>query len=87
MLWFAMATDPATERQAPTWYVGKAEEFGQARGWLQVRSDAERPVVGPHSDPHGDVLVRPVGHNGLPRFILFNLYVDTSEFPKIRKKK
>ena len=43
MLWFAMATDPATERQAPTWYVGKAEEFGQARGWLQVRSDAERP--------------------------------------------
>ena len=43
MLWFAMATDPATERQAPTWYVGKAKEFGQARGWLQVRSDAERP--------------------------------------------
>ena len=41
MLWFAMATDPATERQAPTWYVGKAEEFGQARGWLQVRSAAD----------------------------------------------
>ena len=38
MLWFAMATD------GPTWYVGKREEFGQPRGWLQVKSDAASPA-------------------------------------------
>jgi hypothetical protein len=31
MLWFCFASDGT-----PTWYVGKEEEFGQARGWLQV---------------------------------------------------
>ena len=35
MLWFCFASDGT-----PTWYVGK-EEFGQARGWLQVKSDAQ----------------------------------------------
>ena len=38
MLWFANASD------GPTWYVGKKEEFGQARGWLQVKSDAASPA-------------------------------------------
>jgi hypothetical protein len=38
MLWFCFATDGT-----PTWYVGKEEEFGQARGWLQVKSEAQTP--------------------------------------------
>jgi len=38
MLWFALALD------GPTWYVGRKEEFGQARGWLQVKSDASTPA-------------------------------------------
>jgi len=38
MLWFTYAAD-----NQPTWYVGKKEEFGQARGWLQVKSDAQLP--------------------------------------------
>ena len=38
MLWFCFASDGT-----PTWYVGKEEEFGQARGWLQVKSDAQTP--------------------------------------------
>jgi len=38
MLWFCFATDGT-----PTWYVGKEEEFGQARGWLQVKSEALTP--------------------------------------------
>ena len=38
MLWFAPASD------GPTWYVGKREEFGQPRGWLQVKSDAPTPA-------------------------------------------
>jgi len=38
MLWFCYASDGT-----PTWYVGKEEEFGQARGWLQVKSDAQLP--------------------------------------------
>ena len=38
MLWFAIASD------GPTWYVGKREEFGQPRGWLQVKSDASSPA-------------------------------------------
>ena len=38
MLWFCFAPDGT-----PTWYVGKEEEFGQARGWLQVKSDAQTP--------------------------------------------
>ena len=33
MLWFAHGAD------GPTWYVGKREEFGESRGWLQVKSD------------------------------------------------
>jgi len=37
-LWFTYAAD-----NTPTWYVGKKEEFGQARGWLQVKSDAQLP--------------------------------------------
>lgn len=38
MLWFTYAAD-----NMPTWYVGKLEEFGQPRGWLQVKSDAQLP--------------------------------------------
>ena len=38
MLWFCFANDGTA-----TWYVGKEEEFGQARGWLQVKSDAMTP--------------------------------------------
>ena len=38
MLWFAPAKD------GPTWYVGKREEVGQPRGWLQVKSDAASPA-------------------------------------------
>ena len=38
MLWFTYAAD-----NQPTWYVGKKEEFGQARGWLQVKSDSQLP--------------------------------------------
>ena len=38
MLWFCYASDGT-----PTWYVGKEEEFGQARGWLQVKSEAQTP--------------------------------------------
>lgn len=38
MLWFAHAADGT-----PTWYVGKKEEFGQPRGWLQVKCDALTP--------------------------------------------
>ena len=37
MLWFAHGAD------GPTWYVGKREEFGESRGWLQVKSDANTP--------------------------------------------
>ena len=37
MLWFAHGAD------GPTWYVGKREEFGESRGWLQVKSDAQTP--------------------------------------------
>ena len=37
MLWFAHGAD------GPTWYVGKREEFGESRGWLQVKSDAAKP--------------------------------------------
>ena len=37
MLWFAHGAD------GPTWYVGKREEFGESRGWLQVKSDASKP--------------------------------------------
>ena len=37
MLWFAHGAD------GPTWYVGKREEFGESRGWLQVKSDAMTP--------------------------------------------
>ena len=46
MLWFCFASDGT-----PTWYVGKEEEFGQARGWLQVKSDAQVPheIKGPWS--------------------------------------
>ncbi|KAL3919066.1 MAG: hypothetical protein SGPRY_005767 [Prymnesium sp.] len=38
MLWFTFAAD-----NQPTWYVGKKEEFGHPRGWLQVKSDAQLP--------------------------------------------
>jgi len=39
MMWFTYANDD----HQPTWYVGKKEEYGEARGWLQVRSDALLP--------------------------------------------
>ena len=45
MLWFAHGAD------GPTWYVGKREEFGESRGWLQVKSDLTLTLTLTHPNP------------------------------------
>ena len=45
MLWFAHGAD------GPTWYVGKREEFGESRGWLQVKSDLTLSLTLTHPNP------------------------------------
>ena len=45
MLWFAHGAD------GPTWYVGKREEFGESRGWLQVKTDLTLSLTLTHPNP------------------------------------